>query len=318
MSKPVTKPIKLVKGRRMRATRLDGCGRPVYGEDSVAVTKGFITSAYTAQTSDSDEIRVTNAGGETCIFEPAETTFNGYAIEMTFCEVDPGFFSMITGQEVYLNYLGEAIGFTVDTAVGLTTQGFALEVWAGAPSTDACTDENAQGSYGYVLTPFAKGGILGDFTIENGAVTFTLTGASTKDGNAWGKGPYKVMLNAGTPDPISGPLVTALSTTDHLLMIAVEIAPPTEYAGLKPLLDPAADTLSSVAAVVAEDAFLATITVVPDASLTEPVWYEFGDGTWDYVLGGDTTHTYATAGTYTLSASQNGVWVTTTVTVPGV
>ena len=51
---------------------------------------------------------------------------------------------------------------------------------------------------------------------------------------------------------------------------------------------------------------------------TGSVWYDFGDGTWDYVAApGDASHTYASPGTYTVKASQNGVWVSTTVTVAG-
>ena len=56
-----TKCLSLVKGRRIRLTRLDGCGRPVYGDCSTAVSKGFISVAFTANTTESDEINVTNA-----------------------------------------------------------------------------------------------------------------------------------------------------------------------------------------------------------------------------------------------------------------
>ena len=48
-----TKCLSLVKGRRIRLTELDGCGRPVYGEGSQAVSKGFISVALTANTSES-------------------------------------------------------------------------------------------------------------------------------------------------------------------------------------------------------------------------------------------------------------------------
>jgi hypothetical protein len=44
------KCLSLVKGRRIRLTRLDACGRPVYGESSAVVSKGFISVAFTANT----------------------------------------------------------------------------------------------------------------------------------------------------------------------------------------------------------------------------------------------------------------------------
>ncbi|HEX5018629.1 MAG TPA: hypothetical protein VFX15_13715, partial [Actinomycetes bacterium] len=57
-------------------------------------------------------------------------------------------------------------------------------------------------------------------------------------------------------------------------------------------------------------------TVTPAAS--DPVWYDFGDGTWDYVAApGAASHTYAAAGTYTVKATTNGTWVSTSVTVTG-
>jgi hypothetical protein len=60
----------------------------------------------------------------------------------------------------------------------------------------------------------------------------------------------------------------------------------------------------------------AEFTATPPA--TGSVWYEFGDGTWDYVAApGATTHEYAAAGTYTAKATQNGTWVTHSVVVTG-
>src|SRR6476469_1177698 len=104
-----TKCLSLVKGRRIRLTRLDGCGRPVYGDCSTSVSKGFISVAFTANTTESDEISVTNAAGEICVFEPAETSLTGYAVEIAFCEVDPELFSLVTGQPIVTDASGNAI-----------------------------------------------------------------------------------------------------------------------------------------------------------------------------------------------------------------
>jgi hypothetical protein len=59
MATHTTKCLSLVKGRRIRVTRLDNCGRPVYGDDSQVVSKGFISVGFTANTTESDEINVT-------------------------------------------------------------------------------------------------------------------------------------------------------------------------------------------------------------------------------------------------------------------
>lgn len=421
----VTKCLSLVKGRRIRVTRLDGCGRPIYGDDSQVVTKGFITVAYTANTTETDEINVPNASGEVCIYEPSVTSLVGYGVEITFCQVDPELLALVTGQNVVLAADGSTVvGFDVDTKIGLDNSNFALELWAGSPAGDACSTAGAQGSFGYILLPFVSGGILGDFTVENAAVTFTVTGANTKEGNAWGVGPYKdIMLNpatatnevqratiTGTPTGgtftltyggqttaaiaynaaaaavqtaltalstvgagnvvVSGgpgpgtpytftfqgtlagtdvaqmtatgsftggttpaiaittitPGVTAkpgamtapVSTTAALRTMVVDLAPPVDACGARPLLDPALPNLTSIAG--AKDSadttgFTAAFTATPVA--TGPVWYDFGDGGWDYVNApGTSSHKYAKAGTYTVRASQNGQWVTTTVTIP--
>jgi hypothetical protein len=405
--------LSLVKGRRIRVTQLDGCGRPVYGDDSQVVSKGFISVAFTANTSDSDEISVTNAAGDICVFEPSITSLTGYAVEIAFCEVDPELFALVTGQPVVLGADGSTvIGFDVDTNISLENSHFALELWAGSPTQDACSTAGATGSYGYLLLPYLSGGILKDFTVENGAVTFTLTGANTKEGNAWGTGPYPVMLGAGganevqratitgvptggtftltyagqtttaiaynatfgavqtalealsnlapgdvvvtggpgpatpfggtlagkdvaamtatgtftggttpaiavttiTPGvtPAGSPMNTPVSSTVALRTIIVDLAPPEAACGARPVLDPTLPALTSIAGVVT--GLSVAFTATPAA--TSAVWYDFGDGTWDYVAApGTATHVYAKAGTYTAKASQNGKWVGTTVTV---
>jgi hypothetical protein len=307
-----TKCLSLVRGRRIRLTRTDGCGRPVFGDCSTVVSKGFISVAFTANTTESDEISVTNAAGEVCVFEPAETSLTGYAVEIQFCEVDPDLFSLVTGQPVVTDADGNVIGFDIDTQTSLTGSGFGLELWAGSAAGDACATEGAQGSFGYLLLPFVRGGIVGDFTVENGSVTFTLTGGATRDGNAWGIGPYNdIQIGAGgTP----GPMLKSIGSTVALRTILTDVAPPEAACGCRPLMDPALPALTSVTGVVT--GMDADFDVTPVA--TGSVYYEFGDGSWDYVAApGDASHTYATPGTYTVKASQNGKWVSSTVTIVG-
>lgn len=310
-----TKCLSLVKGRRIRVTALDSCGRPIYGDCSQVTSKGFISVAFTANTTDSDEINVTNASGEVCVYEAAVTSLVGYGIEIQFCEVDPELFALVTGQPVVLAADGETVvGFDVDTKIGLENSNFALELWAGSPTGDACATEGAQGSYGYLLLPFLKGGILGDFTVENGAVTFTLTGANTSEGNAWGVGPYDVMLDAATP-PVAGPMATPVSSSVALRTMIVDLAPPDAACGCRPVLDTSLPDLTSIVGTEGDTDM--EVEMVPMPVATGPVWWDFGDGTWDYVEApGSTTHLYTAPGTYTVKASQNGAWVSQTVTVP--
>lgn len=313
-------PFTLAKGRRLRVTRLDSCGRVVYGDDATVVSDGFVSVAATPNTTETDEINVQNANGRPIIFEAGTTSLSGYGLELVFAEVDPELFSIITGQRVILDADGNPVGFAINSKVDLSAQGYALEIWAGAPGGDACADEEAEGSYGYFLFPFLQGGILGDHTIENGGITFTITGANTQDGNAWGKGPYDVTLNLGEDpgDPkVAGPLIDALDPNDHELVIPVQVAPPAAVWGSRPLLDPSITALVSVTAT--PDATLEVdFAVLADPAADVGVWYDFGDDTWDFVVNalGNTSHTYAVAGEYTVRASTNGVWVEDTFTVP--
>lgn len=308
----------LVNGRRGRFTRLDGCGRAIYADDSVAVTSGFVSVAYTANTSDSDDVDVKNAAGEQCIFVKGKTSLNGYGLEIVFCRVDPAVLGMLTGQTVRLSADGTRIvGFNVDTKVDMSDAAVSVEVWAGATDSDACATAGAQGSFGYFLSPFVQGGILGDFSVENGAINFTWTGANTADGNGWGVGPYNVVLDALD---VPGPLNEAITTTTHLVMEFTAVAPPVAYDGLRPLLDPDTDAITAIIGTpAASPSLLVTFAPTPN-DVVAPVYYDFGDGTWDYLIAsamGATTHTYAAAGTYTVKASSNGEdWATTTVTVP--
>src|SRR5690349_1269814 len=119
----------LVQGHRMRVTKLDACGRPIYGQDTSVTTEGFVSVATTANTSESDEINVQNAGGKSCVYQPPKTTFTGYGLEIVVCEVDPDMFSLMTNQAPYEDYDGNVIGFAMET--GVEASNYALEIWSG-------------------------------------------------------------------------------------------------------------------------------------------------------------------------------------------
>lgn len=301
-----SKKVSFLRGRRMRATRLDASGRPVYGDNSVVVTKGFITVSYTTNTEEGEAISVTNAGGEVCVSEPSTPSFSGFGIEAEFCDVDFSLFEMLTGQEVVVDENGVAYGFTESTDVDLSAVNFALELWLGA-STNAAPSENGQGFFGYVLTPFLGGGTVGDISVENGAISFTITGMQTKNGSAWGRGPYNVELVGGTPSPLR----TAMKANDHRRIIITEVAPPAVISGSAPLLDPSGAALTGV---TAETVGL-TATLSPLPAGDDPMWYDFGDGTWDYAETGTYEHEYASPGTYTVTAHRGRSHSTQDVTV---
>lgn len=260
-----TKKFALVRGFAMRATRLDGCGRPVLGPDSVITSEGFITIGLTANTEAGDAISQTNAAGKVCILDTPAPRFTGFTGAISFCGVDPELLSMLTGQPVVMSADGtNIVGFDIESDVDLTGTGFALEIWSKVPV--AACDASGGESYGYMVVPFMQGGSLGDITVENAAVNFNLAGAASKDGNEWGVGPYDVVRDeAGNP----GPLNTALRTTNHFHLELTTVPPPdTETVGATALGVPATGATAGTPATLTPTNSYAPLSLGAMGSLT--------------------------------------------------
>jgi len=325
-----SKSFPVVRGRMMRITKVDGCGRPVPGEGNSIVTDGFVSVALTSNITEAEEIVVTGASGRVCVRDPGKPSFDGYGVEVTFCEVNPCLFALITGQDSIVNGTGDLTGFKMNSKKFSST-GFALEVWTGVPGGDVCAPPTAGASgaadpAGYFVLPNIQGGVLGDFTIENAAITFGITGASTRDGNAWGTGPYSGPFD--TTDPIVNPhdagpyLDSALDANDHLAVQFTDKGVPSitdgcvdlKAAGARQLM--AGGTNPAPPTVAAQGTLSATVTISRTAPTTVgnvtppaafpasgPVKVHWGDGKSDTIAGTVTTasHTYAAAGTYTVT-----------------
>jgi hypothetical protein len=273
---------KLIRGRRLRVTKTDACGSPYLGPDSRVVTSGFITLGFTTNNVTTEAVSVVNANGEECISEPAKSKFANYTVAGTFCGVMPELFSMLTGMPVVKDAAGlEAIGIDVDSSVDIEATGAAVEVWSTVPG-GAC-DESGDPEYGYTISPFLKGGVLSGITFENGALTFGFEGATTRDGNSWGAGPYDVELDeTSTPGPLNIPL----SSTNHLRIIKTSVAPPAETDGAEALGVPATGATAGIPATLtpansyppANLAGLSTVTATPTTAWTTGQRVDLRDG----------------------------------------
>lgn len=300
------KQVALYRSKTMRVTEVDFSGRPVLGPESVIVTNGQITTAFTANVEDGESLSGVNGNGDICWSEPSDPSFTGYGIEATFCNVDFALFEKLTGHPVILNDDGTIVGIEEGSTVKLSDVTFALELWTGAKSTDVARP-GAQGEWGYILTPFVRGGTITDITVENAAITFGVTGMVTKNGTNWGSGPHDVELVAGVP----APLFTPVAKTAYRRTMSVEVAPPQVFEGSVPLLDRTDPALTGVTATATG----LSVAFAPTPAGTDPVWYEFGDGQWDYAETGSYTHEYAAAGTYSYTAHRGSSTVTGQVTV---
>ena len=279
------KSFPLVRGRMMRVTKTDGCCGPAYGPDNSVVTEGFVSVALTASISEPEEITVTNANGRTCVRDAGSPTFQGYGVEITFCEVQPCLFSLITGQPVVMDAGGNIIGFKMNSKIALDSSGFALEVWMGVPGV-ACEADAGGGGAGYLLLPCLQGGVIGDFTIENAAITFTITGASTRDGNGWGRGPYGDTA-----------LLEALDEDDHLYVAFTTAALPTPTDGCVSLVP------SGMTITVVDEQVTLNLPRSAGGCWANDATVDWGDGTASEAVPAATstvTHNYAAIGEYTI------------------
>jgi hypothetical protein len=215
-----------VRGRVIRVTRLDSCGNPDPGASAVVVSKRISTVTIDEVTDDGTNIRDRNFADELCVVDDAFTTVIGYTADIALCGVDPALISLLTGQPTVANAAGDIVGFDANTGIDLDSFGFALEIWSRIAGS-AC-DPSGNRKWGYTPFPFLKGGRLGGFSFENGAVQFTISGAQTRDGNGWGVGPYDVDRDE-LGDP--APLHTPLGVNTHYRNIQVTLDPPEASCG---------------------------------------------------------------------------------------
>lgn len=225
-----TKCYAQVRGHVIRVTKLDACGEPDEGQSAVVVSKRVSSVTIDEVTEDGTNIRDRNFGDELCVVDDSSTTLIGYTLATQFCGVDPGLISLLTGQPVVLDAAGDVVGFDAKTSINLDDTGFAMEVWSRIANS-AC-DPSGNRLWGYTVFPFVKGGRLGGFSFENAQVQFSMTGAQTRDGNAWGTGIFDVTRNdVGAPAPLASPLDTDVAFRN----ILVNLDPPVAACGAFPV-----------------------------------------------------------------------------------
>lgn len=304
-----------VGGERMRVTRLDNCGRPVFGDCSQVVSDGFVEVSVTANIDEGTEINVANAAGRTCVRRPARPQLLGYTVEIQFCRVDPAILEIMTGQSPVLDGDGDEVGVRISSGEQ-NVSGFALEIWSDVPGAEC--GEEAEGSFQYLLFPFFQAGIIGDFTIGNDAVNFTVSNAATRDGAGWGVGPYNVVLDAdGNPSGLLQPI----GSQDHMHVQYTEVEPPEASCGCQALAEPeiAIDSVTPTGL----DVELEVSGTAPSESEMGEFTVDWGDGSaaetfeipesggpgWSQVVN----HTYDVADEYTITVYYKGKSTSTTV-----
>lgn len=307
-----------LRGTAMRVTRLDACGRPVYGDCNQVVSDGFVTATLAAEVQEGEAITVTKANGQVCVNEAGCDQLSWYTSEIEFCSVDPDLVQIMNPTwDKVLDAQGNVIGYNANGTLDCDT-GFALEIWMDTYGTsDACTGATAQGQWGYILLPWVVGGAPGDIEIGNDAISFTLNGR-TKIGSRWRRGPYPVQIQEnGAP----GPLLTPIGDDTHYRLFVTTISPPEPECGCQPVDRPTPEPAElTITGIAGEDPRM-TARMRVDNHGFGPTVVNWGDGTPEVVVqdGATVQHTYDTPGEYTIIVRDQqtpAITVSKDITVP--
>lgn len=220
-----------LQGEALRVTRLDECGNPEYGDCAFAVSEGFVQAVLTPEVEEGERFYQRNAKGVALINQRSKPDLNWYTVSIQFQEVDAELFTIVTGLEPYRDSNDTVIGFPV-TRSNFATANFALELWLGN-SEEACLPGGPYPFFGYALLPWVvEGALMEDITVTNGMITFTVVGR-TRNGTPWGTGPYDVLRDPVSADPI--PLPEPIPSDTHHLQIWTQLAPPEAECGCQAL-----------------------------------------------------------------------------------
>lgn len=218
-----------VRGEVMRVTALDNCCAPVDNTCGVVITDGFISAVVTQEIEAAQSITVKNAKDQVCVYDPGCDSLLDLTVVLTLCKVNPELISIMTGQEVVLDYAGVAVGTRRSTDLACDRR-FAVEIWTQVPNT-ACVGTPPLKQFGYFLLPCLRAAtITGDITIDGAnAISVELT-AKTTIPSLWGVGPDTVdqQYYVVAADALNTPslLLTPIGSTDHDHMQLTTIPPP--------------------------------------------------------------------------------------------
>lgn len=216
-----TKKLKSIKGRRVRITRLDECGVPVYGSCSVVVSEGFITVTWGTEKEDGQEYTQKNAWGDLCINDKDAPITKWVNVGIEFCEVDPDVLDIITGANPVV-VGSDTIGATFGTSQAVGA--FAVEVWTKKTGVDACSGGTQE--WGYVVFPFVKNGSIdGDMVVAAAPLNFKVAGEAFAAPAAWANGPHgDTPLLSTFPTGDTHGIVTTISQPPAVTTTCSELA----------------------------------------------------------------------------------------------
>jgi hypothetical protein len=220
----------VVKGVRLRATKVNSCGLPIEGPGNYVVTDGFVSVTMSPVMQEAEELEQRNAEGRTCVIDRTPPERKYYNLSVVLCQVNTCLISLFNGWQQELDYAGDPVGFRDQRKVE-ADYGVALELWTGGRADDDCptptkddifASSSSGRNYGYLLT-WGTEWTIGDIEVAASVANFTLNGISLA-GAQWGKGPWNVVPTdvAGT----AGRLITPIGQDQHYTFQRTSVAPP--------------------------------------------------------------------------------------------
>lgn len=305
-----------IGARKIRVTRLDSCGRPVYGEDTQVVTNGFVSVEIEPESEEGDDYTTKTAGGDLCINDKGQDTIKWYTVAIEFCRVDPDLFALMNpAWQPVKSADGElTTGWRMGQKMD-DTKGFALELWPKASNAgSSCLDTTGGGGddfqvNGYFLLPWVVATAPDSWTFENDAATFSLNGR-TKPGSLWGRGPYNVVRDKdGAPGKLVDPIdpgfkwpgvVDDSKDAQHVHAEVTTVKPPDDTGcGSKPLYNPDATAPTFTVTAATDNGMTGNLEVTNWGDLSpKSAVVDWGDGkhkpTWLAASSnGKASYTYA-------------------------
>lgn len=305
----------VVRAPVARVTRLGACGELSETGCDFAVTSSFVDITLTKVLQDRQDALQLNANGDICVDSPKFPILRWYEVSITFCGVDPELFNIVSNEPLVLNdaTIPEAIGWCT-LPDSPSAANFALEFWTGTED-EGCDDDEPDFGYGVLFR--VTQGMIGDVSITNGVITFTVTGI-TRGANQWGVGPYNVIINETGPNAgLPGPMLTAANPAAHKCFFWTKLPPPVASCGCQDLTQ-----ALIVLPLTGAAAVLRTLTIPlgPDGDPILPGIIDWGDLTADQVVtsGTSATHTYVPGSyvaTYRATDASGITYTSATITV---
>jgi hypothetical protein len=198
----------------------------VVGAKSQVVTDGVVTVEGQIQLEDPQEYKLKNANDTFLYNSRGRPLVKWIDLTITFGLVDPELYNLVTGSPIELNdnTIPEAVGYRIREN---TFANFALEMWTDLEG-QACV--GGVTSYGYMLLPYVVDAVAGNWTVQNDTITFPVQSARTSKGSGWGVGPYNVLNKLAAPTG-PAPLLSAITSLDHMLLQLTTLAPPSPSCG---------------------------------------------------------------------------------------